>query len=60
ADRSGKYILVVRDTGVGFPEDLNFYRTKTLGMQLVTDLVSQLEGSIELRRSKGTEFRIVF
>lgn len=60
ADRRGKYILVVRDTGVGFPEDLDFYRTKTLGMQLVTDLVSQLEGSIELRRSKGTEFRIVF
>jgi PAS domain S-box-containing protein len=60
ANKRGKHTLVVRDTGVGFPEDLDFYRTETLGMQLVTDLVSQLEGTIKLKRDKGTEFRIIF
>jgi len=32
----------------------------TLGMQLVTSLVEQLEGTITLDRSEGTRFRIEF
>jgi PAS domain S-box-containing protein len=54
------YVLRVRDDGVGFPEELDFRRTDTLGMQIVMTLVSQIEGSIELRREKGTEFKILF
>ncbi len=56
----GKTSLIVKDNGVGFPEDLDFQNTETLGMQLVTDLVSQIEGNIELSREKGTEFKIAF
>jgi two-component sensor histidine kinase len=52
-------LLRVRDDGVGFPEELDFRRTETLGMQIVMTLVSQIEGSIELRREKGTEFKIL-
>ena len=52
--------LSVFDNGVGFPEDLDFMDTPTLGMQLVVTLVEQLEGTIELRREKGTEFTIAF
>lgn len=59
-DKRGKCTLVIKDTGVGFPKDLDFHKTETLGMQLVTDLVSQLEGRIVLKREGGTEFRIVF
>ena len=58
--RSGKYVLTVKDTGVGFPKDLNYRKTETLGMQLVNDWVNELNGSIRHRRSEGTEFRIVF
>jgi len=53
-------ILTVSDTGVGFPEGLDFTDTPSLGMQLVVTLVEQLEGTIELIRGEGTCFRISF
>lgn len=59
-DKRGNYTLIVRDTGIGFPEGVDYHKTETLGMQLVTDLVSQLNGNIKLTRLRGTEFRIVF
>ena len=59
-DKKGNYSLVVRDTGIGFPKDLDFHQTETLGMQLVTDLTAQLEGRVSLKREGGTEFKIVF
>jgi len=52
--------LAVSDTGVGFPEDLDFMKAQSMGMQLVVMLVEQLDGGIELKRKKGTEFRITF
>jgi PAS domain S-box-containing protein len=56
----GRYTLIVKDTGIGFPKKLDFRKTKSLGMQLVTMLVDQLEGTIELNREHGTEFIISF
>jgi len=53
-------ILTVSDTGIGFPEGIDFRNTTTLGMQLVTGLVEQLEGTITLDRSEGTRVRIEF
>ncbi|MDH7512070.1 MAG: histidine kinase dimerization/phosphoacceptor domain -containing protein [Clostridiales bacterium] len=55
-----RLLLSVRDNGVGLPEDLDIYKTKTLGMQIVTLLAFQLDGTIELSREQGTEFRILF
>ncbi|MFQ5964147.1 MAG: histidine kinase dimerization/phosphoacceptor domain -containing protein [Candidatus Scalinduaceae bacterium] len=55
-----KYTLIVSDNGAGFPEDLDFRNTTTLGMQLVKTLTDQLEGSIKLDVSNGTEFKITF
>jgi PAS domain S-box-containing protein len=52
--------LIVSDNGIGFPEDIDFRNTESLGMQLVITLVEQLDGSIELDRSSGTAFRIRF
>jgi len=59
-DEGGKYHLSVTDTGIGLPPDFDFQKTKTLGFQIIKDLVRQLDGTIELIRKKGTEFRIVF
>ena len=56
----GKFELVVSDNGVGIPEDLDIRNTKSLGFRLVTSLVNQLDGEIELSRTEGTEFRITF
>ena len=54
----GQYRLVVSDNGVGLPDDLDFRHTRTLGLQLMTLLVDQLNGTIELDRTGGTRFSI--
>src|SRR5262249_62146221 len=59
-DPSCGYLLRVADDGVGFPKDVDFRATETLGMQLVCALTEQLGGTIQLRSESGTEFRILF
>ena len=54
------FILVVSDNGVGISEDLDIENLDSLGLQLVTSLVDQLEGELELNRNNGTEFIIRF
>ena len=54
------FLLVVKDNGKGFPENIDFRDTDSLGLQLVVNLVAQIEGSIKLDRSNGTEFIIRF
>jgi two-component sensor histidine kinase len=60
ASGDGKSILSVSDNGVGFPAGLDFHKTDTLGMQLVTMLVDQLDGTISMERKLGTRFEVVF
>ncbi len=55
-----KFILTLSDNGIGFPKGLDFRKADTLGLQLVTTLVKQLKGTIELDRDGGTEFKIAF
>ncbi|MBI3601243.1 MAG: ATP-binding protein [Nitrospinae bacterium] len=57
---NGRYVLTVRDNGVGFPEGVDFRNTESLGLQLVNTLTEQLNGKIEIERKNGTEFRITF
>jgi len=52
--------LIVSDNGVGMPENVDIEDLDTLGMQLVTSLVDQLDGELELKRDNGTEFIIKF
>ncbi|MBI5681303.1 MAG: PAS domain S-box protein [Methanobacterium sp.] len=55
-----KFKLTVKDDGINFPENIDFKNTKTVGLQLINGLVEQLDGTIELDRSHGTEFTIIF
>jgi PAS domain S-box-containing protein len=57
---NGAHTLTVADDGAGFPADVDFRATDSLGMQLVVTLVNQLEGTIELNRENGTAFVISF
>lgn len=53
--------IVMGDNGIGIPENLDFRKTGTLGLHLVTTLVeNQLHGKIDLQKDKGTEFVIQF
>ena len=51
-------ILTITDDGVGFPTNLDFHNTSSLGLQLVNTLVNQLHGIIEIGCNGKTEFRI--
>ena len=53
-------ILRVADDGVGFPKDLDLRHLESLGYQITKLLVGQLEGTIELDRTKGTTFTVKF
>jgi len=56
----GRYEIVIKDNGVGFPRSLDIRKATSLGLQIVMMLVQQLEGTIELRRGRGAEFRVAF
>ena len=51
--------LIISDNGIGFPGNIDFRRTESLGLQLVNTLVEQLEGNIQLNSNNGTKFTIV-
>jgi PAS domain S-box-containing protein len=52
--------LVVKDSGIGLPEDLDVNTPHTLGLQLVRALVDQLGGRVVVNRDDGVEFNIKF
>jgi two-component sensor histidine kinase len=60
SSRDNKFTLSVSDNGVGFPQDLDFQDTESLGLQLVCTFIEQLEGTIELDHSRGTTFIMTF
>jgi PAS domain S-box-containing protein len=52
--------LRVADDGVGIPTDFDIFNTKSLGLQLVNNLVRQLDATLEVETSGGTDFLISF
>ncbi len=54
------HVLSVADTGAGFPAGVDFRDTLSFGLQLVNTLVKQLNGEIELKTDRGTEFTVTF
>jgi two-component sensor histidine kinase len=58
SSRGTNLILAVSDNGVGIPEDLDIKMLDSLGLQLVTTLIDQLDGELEMKRNNGTEFTI--
>ncbi|MFP4378279.1 MAG: sensor histidine kinase [Spirochaetales bacterium] len=51
-------ILTVRNNGRAFPPGLNLETANSLGLKLVTQLVAQMHGSIQLTREPITTFEI--
>jgi PAS domain S-box-containing protein len=53
--------LILKDDGVGMPDDLDWKNSSTLGLKLVRTLVeNQLDGSIDMENNNGTKFTIKF
>ena len=55
-----KHTLIFRDNGVGFPEGMDFRKSDSLGLKLVTTITEQLGGEIILNTGEQTEFKILF
>ncbi|WP_269766619.1 sensor histidine kinase [Methylovulum psychrotolerans] len=53
---AGEFILVIADTGVGFPSRVDFRNCTSLGLQLVTTLTNQLMGEMTLDGQDGAAF----
>ena len=57
---SNHYVLTLSNTGRPFPEDKDLDNPGTLGLQLISTLVDQLDGEIELQKSPHPVFTISF
>ena len=52
--------LTIGDNGVGLPDTIEVGKTGTLGLTVIETLVRQIGGSIEIDRTDGTLYRIIF
>jgi two-component sensor histidine kinase len=57
---NSKFILSLKDDGVGFSNNIPLDNTGTLGLRLVYVLVEQIGGKIIFNNSTGTEYLITF
>lgn len=57
---SFSYILEISDNGKGIPEEIDTKGSNSLGLQLVHILVEQIDGCLEIKSGKGTQFTIWF
>lgn len=58
--KGNNLILKIADNGVGLPETVNINNPKTLGLNLINGLVSQLDGTLKLIKTQGTSYEIEF
>ena len=59
-ESSGQLRLRVCDDGVGLPPDLDIEESESIGLQLVTGLTQQLEGTIKATSEAGTCWTLCF
>jgi two-component sensor histidine kinase len=59
-EKDDRINLTVSDDGRGIPDGIDINNPKTLGIQLVNDLVKQIDGQISVKRKPGTTFIINF
>ncbi len=52
--------LSISDDGVGLPKELDIDASESLGLQLISALADQLDGTLDVQRTNGTTFIIQF
>lgn len=45
-NKGNNIVLIVKDNGIGLPEDLDIYNSNTLGFTLITGIVQQIDGDL--------------
>ncbi len=59
-DPDKTYTMIVSDTGIGLPPEVDLQNTESLGLQLVNMLAYQLKSTVEMKREPGTTFSFRF
>jgi PAS domain S-box-containing protein len=59
-EQPGRYVLTVRDNGVGLPDGFDLARSQSLGLQLVAVLARQLGGTFQLTSRDGVTAEVAF
>ena len=52
--------MTISDNGIGFPREVDFRSARSIGLQLVNKLAEQLQATIEIHTSGGTDFKMTF
>ncbi|MCI4626971.1 MAG: PAS domain S-box protein [Candidatus Magnetoovum sp. WYHC-5] len=52
--------LIIKDNGIGLPQNINMDNLSTLGLSLVTALSQQLDAYIDIKNENGTLFTMCF
>ena len=55
-----KYEMIVRDNGIGIDDNVDIENSTSLGLKIVSSMVKQLDGTVEISGKEGTEFKIIF
>lgn len=58
--KNAKLLLDVYDNGKGFPEDIDYRASETLGLKLVSTITKQMDGKITIEKNKGTHVIITW
>lgn len=59
-DGRNNLLLMVSDNGIGLPDSFNIETSNSLGLKIVSSLVSQISGKLSIKHKNNTEFVIVF
>jgi two-component sensor histidine kinase len=59
-DESDKLILKISDNGSGIPKNMDIEKSDSLGLRLVYNLTTQLNGKVEFINNNGTIVKIEF
>lgn len=57
---NNRILLDVYDNGVGFPKELDYHDSNTLGLKLISTLTKQLGGKIAIEKENGAHVKITW
>ena len=57
---NNQYEMLIYDNGIGFKNDVDIDNFDSLGLKIISSMVKQLNGTISINGSSGTEFKIIF
>jgi len=58
--KNNKKLLDVYDNGIGFPKDLDYINSDTLGLKLISTITKQMDGKISIEKNNGTHVKIIW